>query len=149
MSKLKPITANQRIYAEAKKYLGLREWPGPKSNPEIQEMFRLAPDWLDQDDSKTAWCGIYRGHVGLMTSTGMPAAHYRAASWLSWGEVVEITNAVQGDTVITTRRGGNHVALLDRFEDGRMWLLGGNQGNAVTIAPFAPSTVRGVRRFKA
>ncbi|WP_256200408.1 TIGR02594 family protein [Verrucomicrobium spinosum] len=139
---------NQRIYAEGLKYIGVKEWPGPKTNPQIAEMFRLAPDWLDQDDSKTAWCGIFRGTVGHLTATGVPAEHYRAANWLNWGEPVKLDDARQGDTVVFSRTGGNHVAIFDRLEGDKVWVLGGNQGNAVSIAPYARSLVRGVRRFK-
>lgn len=141
-------TANQRLLAEARKYLGIKEWPGPKSNPEIAAMFRLAPSWLDQDDSLTAWCGIFRGTVGHLTATGIPPQHYRAASWLNWGVVVNLDDAIEGDTVVFKRAGGYHVALFNRHEDGKVWVLGGNQGNAVSIAPYARSLVRGVRRFK-
>lgn len=141
-------TTNQRILAEARKYLGIKEWPGPKTNPQIAEMFRLAPSWLDQDDSVTPWCGIFRGTVGHLTATGLPPKHYRAAAWLNWGAPVNLDDALPGDTVIFTRPGGNHVAILERVEGDKVWVLGGNQGNAVTSAPYARSTVRGVRRFK-
>lgn len=137
---------SQIIYDLAKRYLGVAEVPGPKSHPLLAEMFQTAPAWLDQDDSKTAWCGIFRGYLGLWTGTGIPQAHYRAKEWLTWGEAVPLSEARRGDTVVTKRSGGYHVALFDRLEGGRLYLLGGNQSNKVSIAPFAPSLVQGVRR---
>lgn len=62
---------------------------------------------------------------------------------------MNLDDALPGDTVIFTRAGGNHVALLHRRVEGnQVWVIGGNQGNAVSIAPYARSAVRGVRRFK-
>lgn len=137
---------SQSLYDLALRYLGVAETPGSKSNPLIAEMFKTAPSWLDQDDSKTAWCGIFRGYLGLWSGTGVPKEHYRARKWLEWGKEVALKDARRGDTVVTSRDGGHHVALFDRIEGGRVYLLGGNQGNKVSIAPFSPSVVQGVRR---
>lgn len=137
---------SQALYDLAKRYLGVAEVAGPKSNPLIAEMFKTAPSWLDQDDSKTAWCGIFRGYLGLWTGTGVPKEHYRARQWLNWGQEVALKDAQRGDTVVTSREGGHHVALFDRVESGRVYLLGGNQGNRVSIAPFPPSAIVSVRR---
>lgn len=138
---------NQRIYDRARKWLGVAEYPGPKSNPEIAKFFDLAPDWLDQDDSTTAWCGLFRGYVGHVTMTGLPREHYRARRWMEWGEAVTLAQAVRGDTVITQRSGGHHVALFDRMEGHVVYLLGGNQGNKVSIAAFSSGVIIGVRRY--
>lgn len=135
------------IYNHAKKDMGLKETPGPKSTPRIHSAIETAAKWLDKDDSATAWCGCIRGLWGLETGTGVPREHYRAAAWLNWGVAVDVEDAKRGDTVVISRAGGNHVALLDRVEGPRIYLLGGNQGNAVSIASFSQALVRGVRRI--
>jgi uncharacterized protein (TIGR02594 family) len=136
-----------RIYDAAAEYLGVKETPGRATTAAIAEMFRLAPSWLDQDDSVTAWCGIFRGYVGHVTATGMPAQHYRAAAWLEWGQPVPLEAARRGDTVILSRTGGHHVALyVSTPTGGTVRLLGGNQGNAVSLANFAAASVKGIRR---
>lgn len=140
---------SQHHYARAKEYLGLKEQSGPGTHPKIKEMLALAPSWLDQDDSKTAWCGLFRGYIGHLCATGMPADHYRAAAWANWGVAVPLNNPAawqRGDTIIMRRTGGNHVALLDRVEGNKVYCLGGNQSNAVTIAPFDLSLITAVRR---
>lgn len=141
--------ASDKHYAIAKEYLGLRELPGAATHPDLVWMFQLAPSWLDQDDSKTAWCGILRGGVGFKAGTGMPKDHYRAAEWAKWGKAVDVTKPAtwkKGDTIVMTRPGGNHVCLLDRVEGAKVWCLGGNQSNAVTIASFPISRITAVRR---
>lgn len=154
-------TDNKRLYEHALKDLGLREKEGPGSTPRIATAIKAAADWLDRDDSATAWCGCIRGLWGIETGTGVPRAHYRAASWLSWGKVIAdarsgIENAKQGDTVILRRTGGHHVALWDHLDGGieqkhdhgadRVWLLGGNQGDAVSLQRFKVADIVGIRR---
>lgn len=146
-----------KLYQHALMDLGLHELPGPESAPRIALAIRVAASWLDRDDSETAWCGCIRGLWGLETGTGVPTEHYRAAAWMRWGKVITLKEARQGDTVVLQRTGGFHVGLLDRVpgpeeEDGRVWVLGGNQGNragstgSVSIAPFERRLVVGVRR---
>lgn len=139
---------SQAIYDHAKKDLGLKEVPGPKSAPRIALAIETAAKWLDRDDSETPWCGCIRGLWGLETGTGVPKEHFRAFSWSVWGYPVQQRGAKQGDTVVLKRSGGHHVGLLDHFsEDGKkVFLLGGNQSNAVTIAPFAVESIVSIRR---
>lgn len=138
---------NQKIYDEAKKYIGAAEIPGRKSNPLITGWIRMAAPWLDQDDSSTPWCGCFRGAVGFATATGVPAEHFRAKNWLLWGSAVHtIREAIRGDTVILVRKGGFHVALLDHVAGESVYLLGGNQGDSVSIARFSSSLIEGIRR---
>lgn len=137
------------IYAAALKHLGTAEVKGKASNPKIRAWIKQAAQWLDGDDSATAWCGCFRGAIGLATGTGVPREHYRAASWATWGQAVDITNAAawqKGDTIVMTRPGGNHVCLFDRLEGNVVFCLGGNQGDAVTIDPYPRRRITHIRR---
>lgn len=143
------LTTSERHYIFAKGYLGVREKAGRETNPQLVPMIALTPDWLDRDDSVTAWCGIFRGWIGHKCGTGLPPKHYRAAEWAKWGTAVpRDTPALwkRGDTVVMTRTGGNHVALLDRVEGQFIFCLGGNQNNEVNITRYALSRVTAVRR---
>lgn len=146
----KSLSSSARIFAAAYKYLGTREIPGARSNPQISAWIKEAAGWLDQDDSKTAWCGCFRGHIGHQTATGSPPAHYRAASWATWGQPVDVKRPQdwqQGDTIVMSRSGGNHVCLFHHYDGERVWCLGGNQGDAVSIASFPISRITHVRRL--
>ncbi len=143
------MTTSARLYQAALRYLGTKEVPGPASNSTIRAWIVLAADWLDKDDSKTAWCSCFRGAIGLETGTGVVKAHYRAASWATWGKPVSLNNPEtwqQGDTIVMARPGGNHVTLLDRVAGGFAYCLGGNQSDAVTISRFALDKITAVRR---
>lgn len=142
------MSISEQLYQAAKRYLGTEEVPGPKSNKLISGWIREAADWLDLDDSATPWCGCFRGHLGIETASGTPAAHYRAKSWLNWGREVALERPDlwhRGDTVVLSRTGGAHVALLDRVDGNYVWLLGGNQGDKVCIARFPRASIMGVR----
>jgi len=145
------MTANQRIYAAALKYKGVCEVPGPKSNKLIQGWIKEAATWLDDDDSKTPWCGCFRGDIGFETGTGVPAAHYRARNWLQWGIEINVKKPElwqQGDTLIMERSGGAHVTLLDSLTSGKVFAncLGGNQSDKVCIAAYGINRIIGIRR---
>jgi uncharacterized protein (TIGR02594 family) len=69
----------------------------------------------------------------------------RARSWLTWGK--EAPDFVPGCAVIVKRGSGTlgHVGLYVGTESGRIRLLGGNQGNAVSIASFDADRILGRR----
>lgn len=79
-----PPSTSRRIYEAALPFLGTKEVSGKESNPLIKQWIHEAATWLDGDDSATAWCGCFRGHLGLITATGVPKEHFRAASWAKW-----------------------------------------------------------------
>jgi len=139
---------SETLFNHALKDLGLKETPGSKSTPRIKACIKQAASWLDGDDSVTSWCGCIRGTWGLETGTGAPSAHYRAASWAKWGKAVPLEPTLwkKGDTVVMGRSGGNHVTLFSHLKNGKAYCLGGNQSNAVTIAPFAIDGIWSVRR---
>lgn len=149
-TKAPQLTTSRRIYLAALEHVGTSEVPGSKSNPKIQQWIKDAATWLDGDDSKTAWCGCFRGHLGVITGTGVPPEHYRAASWATWGTAVPLDPKQwqPGDTIVMRRPGGNHVCLFAAVaKDGRIECLGGNQADSVNITTFPLSRITHVRRL--
>jgi uncharacterized protein (TIGR02594 family) len=146
-------SSSRRIHLAALEFVGVREVPGLKSNPLITSWIKQSAEWLDRDDSKTAWCGCFRGALGILTGTGVVPAHYRAANWAKWGSAVDLrrpTTWQQGDTIVMTRPGGNHVCLfhgIDPKNRSRIECLGGNQADAVNITSYPCSRITHVRRL--
>ncbi len=134
-----------RLYAHAERDKGLKETPGSASTARIRRAILEAANWLDPDDSVTAWCGCIMGlwcsEIGLTP----PAEYYRAANWLNTGKAVTIDKARKGDIVVLSRSGGNHVGLYHGHTDTRISLLGGNQSNAVNVTAYARSSLKGIR----
>ena len=146
----KTTSSSAAIYVAGLKYLCTKEIPGRKTNALIAGWIKESADWLDRDDSKTAWCGCFSGHLGMVTATGAPRAHYRARNWLDWGRPIDHENPAawqQGDTVIMSRSGGHHVCLFSALTSKTSaQFLGGNQDDKVSIAEYPLSRVIGVRR---
>jgi uncharacterized protein (TIGR02594 family) len=142
-----PDTASARLYAHASKDLGMREVSGAASHPRIRLAINRAADWLDDDDSKTAWCGCIMGlwcsEIGLPS----PNEYYRAAAWAGIGTETPIGIATKGDVCVFRREGGAHVALYTSHTDTSITVLGGNQSNAVTVATFPRQALKFIRRL--
>lgn len=124
----------------ARSYLGVKEIRGPKHNSTIQRWLRELKAWWTDDE--TPWCGVFV--AGVLNECGLPypKEYYRALSWLNAGRRIE--RAAVGCVVVFVRQGGGHVGfVVGEDEYGRLMVLGGNQGNQVSIAPFDRSRVRG------
>lgn len=123
---------------EGKKYLGMREVPGSPTAPAISRWLSELKAWWNDDE--TPWCGT--AVAAWMTASGIkpPKEWYRARAWASWGS--PLMEPVAGAVVVFERTGGGHVGIVTGVDQqGRLMVLGGNQGNAVSIAPFDRSRV--------
>ncbi len=140
-------TMNLAILEAAGAYKDLQEWPGARSNPSVEDLWAKAGMPKQTDD--VPWCaafiGAVLGQVGIQ-GTGKP----NARSYLKWGREVPIAGAEPGDVVIFWRGSPSgwqgHVAFLVRFHGDKVIVRGGNQGNAVTDAPYPVSRILGIRR---
>lgn len=128
--------------ARARMHLGLREIPGPKTAPTIGRWLERLRAWWRDDE--TPWCGTFAAAVIQESGFRLPKHWYRAKGWLDWG--VPLANPEVGCIVVFERPGGGHVGfVVGRDLAGALVVLGGNQGNAVSIASFDRSRVIGYR----
>lgn len=128
--------------AEARRDLGLRELPGAPTAPKISAWLSQLGAWWRDDE--TPWCGT--ACAAWMRSVGIevPKHWYRARGWLEWGS--PIPAPALGAVVVFERPGGGHVGIVaGKDARGRLMVIGGNQGNAVSIAPFDMDRVLGYR----
>ncbi|MER9883088.1 TIGR02594 family protein [Mesorhizobium sp. M0118] len=135
-----------RWLARARTYVGMREIPGPKTSSTIAR-------WLDalkapSRDDETAWCGTFVGAV--VSESGLPpiANPWGARRWLNWG--VPLKRPAPGAVVVFWRgsRTGwsGHVGfVVGKDRAGHLMVLGGNQGDMVSIKPFTVDRVLGYR----
>lgn len=137
-------------YEIAKTYLGLEEWPGARHNPRVVELFAQSGHQWVQDD-ETPWCAAFVGAV--LGQAGMAGTgKLNARSYLDWGEPVDLTDARQGDIVVFWRgsRDGwqGHVGFYEGQRHDTIMVLGGNQGNKVSVAEYPEARLLGVRRAR-
>lgn len=130
----------------ARAKLGEHEIPGPKANEFIIECLESTSIGYpyDQDDA-TAWCSAFVNRI--MQLAGYKGTNSAwARSWLEWGREPADEEFGQGVIVILERGPvSGHVGFLVDWDDNRVKLLGGNQGNAVSEAWFPMDRVLGWR----
>lgn len=132
----------------ARRFLGRAETPGPESSDWLRELwYKLKAGWLwikYGDDSALPWCGLFVASVMEESGYTLPKDWFRAKSWLDWGSPVEIP--VVGCIVVFERKGGGHVGfVVGRDQNEALMVLGGNQKDSVSIAPFRRDRVIGYR----
>jgi uncharacterized protein (TIGR02594 family) len=126
----------------ARKDIGLREIPGAPTAPKIAGWLQSLGAWWRDDE--TPWCGVAVAAWMQGAGVAYPKAYYRAKAWLDWGHV--IAEPAVGCVVVFEREGGGHVGIVTGYDQrGRLMVLGGNQGNAVSEIPFEPKRVAGYR----
>jgi uncharacterized protein (TIGR02594 family) len=129
--------------SEARKLIGTREIPGPGHNSFISKGWaRLGASWFNDDE--TPWCGYFVAHC--IDAAGLPypgkGLFARAKEWLNWGKA---SQPVLGAVVVFGRDGGGHVGFLVGQSAANWYVLGGNQGNMVSITPIAKARALGYR----
>ncbi len=130
-------------------YLGLAEVPGPKHHPKILEWWKELG--LPFVDDETPWCAAFVNGV-VLEAGGQPATEYRAAArgwdWTDTG--IELDGPKVGAIVTFWRgakKGGKgHIGfVVGRDYGDKLMVLGGNQGNKVSIRPFDTKRVLSFR----
>jgi uncharacterized protein (TIGR02594 family) len=134
---------------------GVEEIPGPSHEARIIQYHRATT--LKASEDEVPWCSSFVNwcveRAGYTTTKSA-----RARSWLAWG--TDIDPPAYGCVVIIKRGGGSqpgpevldakgHVGFFMGFADPRhIQILGGNQGNRVSIRPYPAARVLGYRWAK-
>jgi uncharacterized protein (TIGR02594 family) len=140
-----PQSAGEPVWLRrAKQEIGVKEIPGPKHSARVLSYWELSK--LAFRDDETPWCAGFVGamleDVGIKsTRSGM------ARSYSTWGQPC---GPIPGAIVVYWRGSktgaSGHVGfVVGKDKAGNIMTLGGNQGDAVTIAPFSPVRVLGYR----
>lgn len=128
----------------AKKEVGVGEIVGHQNNPRILQYHDETS--LNASDDETSWCSSFANWV--MKQAGLKGTNNAAArSWLNWGKSIPIPRV---GCIVVFERGNSgwqgHVALyINQDDHGNLQVLGGNQGNKVSIANYPKSKLLGYR----
>lgn len=100
------------------------------------------------DPATTAWCAAFV-NASLQQAGVQGTGSNMARSFLKWG--TEVKEPQRGDLAVFSRGDPNgpfgHVGFFDGYNpDGTIRVLGGNQGDAVSIAAYSPDQLLGFRR---
>jgi uncharacterized protein (TIGR02594 family) len=120
----------------ARAKLGTREALGAANNPTIMGWAkRLGTKVLGIafNADSVPWCGVFV--AACLAEDGVLAAPIavRAKAWATWGQNIRPDRIAPGAVLVFERPGGGHVGFYVG-EDGTAYhVLGGNQGNRVSI----------------
>lgn len=134
-----------RMLVEALKLYGTKETLGDADNPVIL-------DWAKETGLRdiyrkdaTPWCGLFLAFVAKRAGKAVPPAPLWALGWANFGKPVD--DAMLGDVLVFKRPGGGgHVGIYCAESDAAYFVLGGNQGDAVSVAPIAKDRLKAIRR---
>lgn len=124
--------------------LGQHERAGPAANPRIAELYRAAGHPEIKGD-EVAWCAAFAGAC-LERAGHRCSRSLMARSYLAWGVALDqpsygcITVFSRGDNP-----SAGHVGFWLAESPEKVLLIGGNQGDAVSVAQFDRSAVLGYR----
>lgn len=125
----------------ARSHLGLREVAGPGSNAAILQWAKDEGGWIESYfvDDDIAWCALFVCHC--LHAAGRKDPHtLAAADFAKWGQPLQ--GPALGAVAVLSRPGGHHVGFyVGEGPDGRVRLLGGNQGDMVKESWFDPARV--------
>lgn len=127
---------------EAEKHIGTKEIPGPKHHSKILGWWKAIRRGGIKTD-EVPWCAAFVG--GCLEAIGIKSSRYESAkSYMDWG--VPLSRPVYGCIAVFSRQGGGHVGFVVGSDgEGRLFILGGNQSDAVSIAPIDGKRATGFR----
>jgi uncharacterized protein (TIGR02594 family) len=124
-----------RWLALARADLGVREVPGVANNPLLMRRFSAITKALGiaYNADSVPWCGAIM--AWWMTQCGIkpPAIAVRAKAWAEFGVPLTAAQLAPGAVLVFGREGGGHVGLYVGEDASHYHVLGGNQGDAISI----------------
>lgn len=126
-------------------HLGVREVPGPKHSQTIMGWVRRLGRKLGfaVTSDEIPWCGTFMAEVMDSCGIPIPPIPVRASAWASWG--IRLAEPAFGAVLVFSRSGGGHVGLYVGEDDTAYHVLGGNQGNAVSITRIDKNRLTAIR----
>ena len=140
----------------AQRFTGIKEVAGIRDNPMILAMLRLDGDWPEHDE--VPWCSAFVNFVCWLLRLPRSKS-LRARSWLGVGHRISLEDARVGCDVVVISRGEppqpgpevldapGHVGFFAGYDDTYVQMLGGNQGDTVSVRSYRRERILGLRRL--
>ena len=120
-----------RMVDEGLKLIGIVEAPGAADNPTIIAWAKETGLSAVYKHDATAWCGLFMAVVAKRAGKPVVEGPLWALNWSKFG--VMHTPPGLGDVLAFKRPGGGHVGIYIAEDDTAYHVLGGNQGDKVSI----------------
>lgn len=138
--------AEPRWLTHARTLIGTAEIPGARHSATIMGWIKVLGSrvlGINVTSDETAWCGTFIAWIFHLSGIAPAKIAVRAKAWLDWGRVLK--DARLGCVMIFDRAGGGHVGLYVGEDRTHYHILGGNQGNRVSIMRLEKSRMVGMR----
>ena len=135
-----------RILTEFLKIYGVTETPGVRNTPEILAWAKaIGLGHIYKADS-IAWCGLAMAYAAAQAGWDhAPRGNALwARNWLAWGN--ETKTPMLGDVLVFPRGSAGHVGVYVGEDAEAYYVIGGNQGDRVSIARKPKARLLGARR---
>jgi uncharacterized protein (TIGR02594 family) len=123
----------------ARAKLGTREIPGRTHNNALISFLNTAARWngVRWVDDEMAWCGGFVAACLVQAGVEPVKLAARAKSWATWGWLLRADRLAPGAIMVFGRGGGGHVGFYVGRDATHYHILGGNQGDAVSVTRIA------------
>lgn len=138
-----------KILREALALYGVKETQGAGNTPAIMAWARdLGGDVARVFTADSIpWCGLFMAIIAQRAGKPVVASPLWARAWASFG--TSSPRAALGDVLVFVRPSGGHVGLYVGEDDAAFHVLGGNQGDAVSIVRIDKKRCIAARRHYA
>ncbi len=136
------------LFQRALQDLGTKEIPGPSNNPKIMKFLQTLDSSIKEET--TAWCSAALNYWA--NDLQLPRSKSLAArSWLKIGTKTDAPSTITNSIAILWRvrpdSWQGHVGVYLHHNKESVWLLGGNQGDKVSIQEFPIAQVLEFRKL--
>ena len=131
-----------KTISEGLELLGTKELVGKASNPVILEWAKECGIAYIDDD--VPWCGLFASVVTKRAGWEPVASPLWARNWANFGN--KVSKPGLGDILVFERGTGGHVGFYIAEDDTAYHVLGGNQGNMVSITRIAKDRLLSANR---
>lgn len=135
-------------YKIAQRFIGMKEVSGTVDNPQILAMLKLDADWPEHDE--VPWCSAFVNYVAWILSLPRSKS-LMARSWETVGIPIPWAVARPAWDVVILSRSGNpelgHVGFYANIIRNEVYVLGGNQDNAVSVESYSADRIVDIRRL--
>jgi uncharacterized protein (TIGR02594 family) len=122
---------------------GTTEIVGPKHNPVIMDWARET-NLKQYTNDEIPWCGLFIAIIMKRANREVVKDPLWARNWAKFG--VKVDQPMLADVLVFQRETGGHVGLYIGEDRTSYHVLGGNQGNAVSIVRIEKSRLIASRR---
>lgn len=118
------------LLTEGLKLYGVKEKDGRASNPAILGWAKEL-GFKAYTGDEIPWCGLFLAIIAKRANWPLPPAPLWARNWATFGLGADVPQL--GDVLVFSRGKGGHVGLYVGQDQDCYHVLGGNQGDAVSI----------------